>query len=68
MREYEIDHIVWNEKDLRIEVMYLKGKPELILATESVAAMLGEDAGLVLVDSSPGVVRWGRDREAESVG
>ena len=68
MGAFEIDHIVWNEKDLRIDVMYVKGKPDLIVATESVAAMLAEDAGLVLVDSPPGLVRWGRDPEAEAVG
>jgi len=33
------------------------------VATQLVAAMLAEDAGLVQVPTPPGLVRWARDPE-----
>ena len=58
MSEHEISHVVWDENHRRIEVMFAEGEPARMLTDELVATVLARDAGLVLVDTSPGVMRW----------
>jgi len=67
MSESEIDTLVWYEKRHRMVVTYGDGRPDRIVATERVAAMLADDAGLVLVPSPPGMVRWVRDPDSEAL-
>jgi hypothetical protein len=45
-------------------VTYRDGDPDRIPATERSAAVLSEQAGLVLVPTLPGVVRWVRHPES----
>jgi len=59
----QVDHIVWHEAHGHIEVVYVGRQPDRIVATQLVAAMLAEDAGLVQVPTPPGLVRWARDPE-----
>ena len=60
----EIDQVVWYEKHQRMVATYGDGKPDRIEANELVAMRLAKDAGLVLVPSRPGVVRWVRTSAA----
>jgi hypothetical protein len=59
----QIDHIVWYENRHQMEVMYVEREPHRIVANQLVAKTLAEDAGLVLVPTPPGLVRWVRDHE-----
>lgn len=60
-----IEGIVWQENH-RMEVVYVGRKPDRVVANEIVAKRLAEDAGLVLVSTAPGVVRWVRDPDSWS--
>jgi hypothetical protein len=65
MGEHQIDFIVWYEKRHRVVVSYGDGKPDRIVANERLATLLAKDAGLVLVASRPGVVRWAREPDSD---
>lgn len=62
----QIYQIVWNEKHMHMEVAYLEGEPDHVVADHLVATRLAEDAGLVLVTAPPGLVQWKRDPGANS--
>jgi len=64
MSESEIEHLVWYEKRRRMVVTSGDGRHDRLPATERVAALIAEAAGLVLVPSPPGLVRWVRDPES----
>ena len=56
----QIDQVFWFEKRRHMVVTYGDGRPDSTGAPESVAAVVAEEAGLVLVPTLPGVVRWVR--------
>ncbi len=64
MAEREIVSLVWHRSDLQIEVGYAEGDPEHWIGSDVVAAVLAGDAGLSLVPSSDGGVRWVRDPDS----
>jgi len=61
MDHYHIDHIVWYELHERMDVMYIGREPDHVVAGKVIAARLAQGAGLVLVPTPPGMVRWVRD-------
>jgi len=61
MDQYHIDHIVWHELHERMDVTYIGREPDHVVADKVIAASLAQDAGLVLVPTPPGMVRWVRD-------
>ena len=63
----QIDHIVWYERRHRMVVTYGDGEPDRIVADELVAARLAQDAGLVLVPTPPGTVRWVRNLQPRTL-
>jgi hypothetical protein len=67
MSKSEIDHLVWYEKRHRIVLTNRNGSHERMMASERVAALIAEAAGLVRVASSPGTVRWTHDPDSEAL-
>jgi hypothetical protein len=59
-----IDQVFWYKRRNCMVVTYRDGDPDRIVATERSAAVLSEQAGLVLVPTLPGVVRWVRHPES----
>jgi hypothetical protein len=59
-----IDQVFWYKRRNCMVVTYRDGDPDRIPATERSAAVLSEQAGLVLVPTLPGVVRWVRHPES----
>jgi hypothetical protein len=57
----QIDQVFWYERRTCMVVTYRDGDPDRVITTEESAAALSEQAGLVLVPTRPGVVRWVRD-------
>jgi len=47
MGEYEIDQVVWHEMHQRIEAVYVDRESDHIVASERIATMLADDAGLI---------------------
>jgi len=62
----QIDRIVWFEKRQRMEVIYAGRGPDHVVANVSVAEVLAQDAGLVLVSAPPGIVQWIRHPKAQA--
>ena len=60
----QIDQVFWYEKRDCMVVTYRDGEADRLPATEPAAARLAEDAGLVLVPTRPGIVRWARNPES----
>jgi len=60
----KIDQVFWYERRKCMVVTYRDGDPDRIATTEQSAAALSEEAGLVLVPTRPGVVRWVRNPES----
>ena len=60
----QIDQVFWYQRRDCMVVTYRDGEADRLAATESVAASLAVDAGLVLVPTRPGVVRWARNPES----
>jgi len=63
----QIDNITWHEKHQRVEVTYADGTPFLIVADRLVAITLAQEAGLVPVPAPPGIVRWARSPDSDSL-
>jgi len=64
MAEREVVSLVWHRRDLRIVVSYAEGYREHWIGSDVVAAVLAADAGLSLVSTSDGRVRWVRDPDS----
>jgi hypothetical protein len=61
----QIDQVFWYHKRQCMVVTYRDGDPDRVLTTtEKSAEVLSAEAGLVLVPSLPGVVRWVRHPES----
>ena len=60
MGAQQIDQVFWFEKRRKMVVTYGDGRPDNTVVAESVAAVVAAEAGLVLVPTLPGVVRWVR--------
>jgi len=56
----ELVGIMWHEATQRVELTYLGGEPDLVIATHTVIATLAADIGLGPVESAPGTRRWAR--------
>lgn len=60
----QVDQVFWYHKRRCMVVTYHDGDPDRIVTTERYAAAFSEKAGLVLVPTPPGVLRWVRHPEA----
>jgi hypothetical protein len=59
-----IDQVFWYKRRNCMVVTYRDGDPDRIVTTERSAEVLSKEAGLVLVPTLPGVVRWVRNPES----
>jgi len=60
----QIDQVFWYQKRDIMVVTYRDGAADRSAATEPVAESLAGDAGLILVPTRPGIVRWARNPES----
>jgi len=60
MTEREIASVEWHEHSHHIDVTYLSGQPDRLEGPHQLAAELAADAGLSLVPTHNGTVRWVR--------
>jgi hypothetical protein len=63
LQAHQIDQVFWYQKRNCMVVTYRDGEPDRIPTTESAAASLAAEAGLTLVLTKPGVLRWARSSE-----
>ena len=64
METQQIDQIFWYQRRDCMVVTYRDGEADRLAGTESAAARLAGDAGLLLVPTRPGIVRWARNPES----
>jgi len=64
MAQREIATIVWHIQGHYIDVVYTSSEPERLIGSQDKAADLAQEAGLRLVPTTDGTVRWIRDAEA----
>jgi hypothetical protein len=67
MAEYEIDSVVWHERNDQIYVTYVDEEPDHMVSTQQAAAGLARDAGLSPVSAPHGILRWVRTPGASPV-
>jgi len=58
MAGHELVSIVWHQQGHVIDLVYLHGQPEHMIASEAVTAMFAEDAGLDAVPTPDDTRRW----------
>ncbi len=58
--EREIHSIVWHSPDRYIEIIYVSGEPDRLMAAPEVAHAFADDVGLPLASSTNEALRWQR--------
>jgi len=58
--EREIHSILWHSRDRYIEIIYVSGEPDCLMAAPEVARALADDVGLPLESSTNEALRWQR--------
>ncbi|MGA7860352.1 MAG: hypothetical protein WCB19_00660 [Thermoplasmata archaeon] len=58
MAGYELVSIVWHQHSHVIDLIYLHGEPEHMIASEAITALFAADAGLDAVPTPDDTRRW----------
>jgi len=65
--EREIASVVWHQRGHDMEVIYVEGDAEHLVGSEAITAGLAANAGLSIMPTTDGTVRWVRDPSSRHV-